>query len=280
MTYKYLIPVGDNCEISGHLTRNGYTFSSIFRYAACSLSQVCKCFEDDFKDIFSYDHIIPINKTMVKCQRYNISWHTKFEIHRENGEFAFKNKSQDQYNNEISKLHHLINNVRKALNDRENKILFIYKSNHSHFADLDRFIEIIESKHNNPNFELLVVKSKDQTLSTNNPKIIIRDVEYLAPYSNSILGGDDKSWNTILSAYIKTPKYEEILFKTFQFKGHETADHLRDIALKFETINDLDTAYALMKQAGYCKPTDSEIAKKIGEYREKIDQRKIGGELN
>lgn len=273
MTYKYLIPIGDNCEIGGHLSRNGYTFSSIFRYAACGLSQVCKCFEDDFEDIFSYDNIAPANLHMTRCQKYKISWHTNFEIHQKNGEYVFKNKSKEQYDCEISKLHHLINNVRKALTDNENKTLFIYKSNKGNFSELDAFIDIIESRFSKLNFELLVVKSINQTLNTKNNKITVRNVDYLAPYDNAMLGGDDKNWNKILSSYIKVPDYSEILFKTFKPKGNEIADYLRDIALKFETIGDLNTAYTLMKHASYCRPTGLTIIKKLDEYGEKLNKK-------
>jgi hypothetical protein len=277
MVYKYLIPIGDNCEIGGHLTRNGYTFSSIFRYAACSLSQVCKCFEHDFRDIFSYDNIIPVTVkgNMVECKKYNISWHTNFVIQRKDGVCVFKNKSKDQYDREISKLHHLIGNVQKALTDNENKTLFIYKSNKGDFSEFDNFVNIIESKYPELNFELLVVKDRNQILSSKNNRIKIQNVDYLAPYNDAMLSGDCKNWNKILSSYIKVPDYSEILFKTFRRpKGNEVADYLRDIALKFEAIDDFDTAYALMKHASYCRPTGPIIIKKLEEYIEKVNQKK------
>lgn len=73
--FKYAIPVGDNCEIASHLVRNGYTYSSLFRYTRTELDLICNIIESDFEDIFVNIEIF--NKTFVKDKKYKIMWHSE-----------------------------------------------------------------------------------------------------------------------------------------------------------------------------------------------------------
>lgn len=272
MNIKYIIPVGDNCETGCHLTRNGYSFSSLFRYAGTELENIISVIENNFCDLFSYEEITPVSKNMVMCENYWISWHTGFSISKSelSGEWIFNDKSYSQYEKEISKLNHLRDNLVEALECSSGTVLFIYRSKRGRFSELIRFINLIEDKYPKLDFKLLVVKSTNQKFELSHQKIDVKNVNFLAPYEEAVIGGDDKNWNKILSKYIDVPDFEKIAFLTCVPKGNEIADYLRDIALKFEELNDIETAYKLMRQASYCRPTGQYIAKKLDQYQKRV----------
>lgn len=88
--FKYIIPIGDNCEIASQLTTNGFNKGSLFRYAKSELEYIIDVLRNDFIGLFEKDNIIPINKNMVICKKYKISWHTEFSIEKDdNREFYF-----------------------------------------------------------------------------------------------------------------------------------------------------------------------------------------------
>lgn len=272
MNVKYIIPVGDNCEIGCHLTRNGYSYSSLFRYAGAELENVISVIENDFSNLFSYEKITPVHENMVMCENYWISWHTGFSASQSKlGEdWTFNEKSYSQYEKEISKLNHLKDNLIKALECSSGVVLFIYRSKRGRFSELIRFVDLVEKKYPQLDFKLLVVKSRDQSLKVSHRRIDVENVSFLAPYEEAVLGGDDKNWNKILGKYIDVPAFEKIAFLTCVPKGNQIADYLRDIALKFEELDDVETAYKLMLQASYCRPTGQYIAMKLDQYKKKL----------
>ena len=272
MNVKYIIPVGDNCETGCHLTRNGYSFSSLFRYAGAELENVISVIENNFCGLFSYEKITPVHAGMVMCENYWISWHTGFSTSKSESseEWIFNDKSYSQYEKEISKLNHLRDNLIEALECSSGTVLFIYRSKRGRFSELIRFINLIEKKYPKLDFKLLVVKSREQKIGVSHQRIDVRNVKYLAPYEEAVTGGDDKNWNRILSKYIDVPDFEKIAFLTCVPKGNQIADYLRDIAIKFEELDDIETAYKIMLQASYCRPTGRYISRKLDQYKRRL----------
>ncbi|UJX32153.1 DUF1796 family putative cysteine peptidase [Vibrio parahaemolyticus] len=259
MNYYSILPIGDNCEIAGHLHRNGYTDSSLFRYASSSLNCICDCFENNFENIFSKEKITPINNKMVKCDIYNIAWHTNFKIVENEKSLKISCKDSD-YKKEWEKIDHLKKKTIRLLKNSDH-VLFIYKSNLRKYGNLNRFYNIISQKYPNLKFKVLVIKEKNDPFDCQNSLIDIRDVNYLAPYEQAMSGGDNENWDKIIKEYLFINP-----FKNIKINGNEPADYLRDIAVIFEQEGDIDTAKKLMLNAHQCRPTGSLIKNKLNEY--------------
>ncbi|WP_182025967.1 DUF1796 family putative cysteine peptidase [Vibrio rotiferianus] len=262
MKYYSVLPIGDNCEIAGHLVRNGYQESSLFRFAFSNLNNICNCIRNNFRDVLSKNSIYPESESMIKCKVSNISWHTKLNI--KNSDSGFKLSCSDtDYNKEIEKFNHLKSKTIRLLNNSDS-ILFIYKSNSRKYENLIKFCDLISTKYENLKFKVLVIKEEEDPFETKDDRIDIRKVKYLAPYSKAMTGGDDASWDEILKDYLYISP-----FKNMVVNGSEPADYLRDTALIFEKEGDIVTANKLMFNAHLCRPTGSFIKIKLKEY-EKI----------
>lgn len=52
MNVNHIIPIGDNCEIGGHLVRNNFLTPSLFRYALSEPQQITSLIDNDFQSFF------------------------------------------------------------------------------------------------------------------------------------------------------------------------------------------------------------------------------------
>lgn len=187
--YKYVIPVGDNCEIAAHLVRNGYKYSSLFRYARTELNLIENVILNDFDRVF--EDIKVFNKTFVKDARYGVMWHSEIP----SGDF------DELYSKEYKKIKHLVDNTRDAILGMD-EVLFIYKSNVGKFEYVESFCNSIIKYRGNDKFKLLVVLDEAQDFTASHRNILIENVSYHAPYDRAIKGGDNDKWNNIIKKYI------------------------------------------------------------------------------
>ncbi|MBN2716296.1 MAG: hypothetical protein JXX14_10605 [Deltaproteobacteria bacterium] len=199
--HDIIVPVGDNCEVGLQLYRAGFTRGSLLRFASSKLKNVVQLIEDDFKGAF--ENVLPRSPETVRCLKYDIRWHTRFDIRKENGQWVIPESNfKAQYPNELTKINFLIERLRTQLRGTQ-RLLFIYKSNVGDFEDIGAFIELIEKKYPQLPFSFLLVKTPQQTIGLTHSRLFVEDVQWLAPYTNALNGGNNKNWYRILGRYMK-----------------------------------------------------------------------------
>ena len=253
-----IISLGDNCEIGGNLKRLGIFDSSLLRNARSVLPDLLVLIENDFKNVFS--DVEAGDWGLIKCIKYNISWHSGIKIEEQGINWTERNKSV--YENEKTKLDYLANKLRGQL-DSKDKILFIHKSPHITTDGIDSFVEKLIKLKPNLNFKLLIVTDKvlDASRYSN---VFIEKINYLAPYNDSIKGSDFFNWIKILRKHIfLKPLIEDALY--FMTPDYKEADVYRDLALFYDAHGQEETALNLMKKAQGFRPTGVIINKFIND---------------
>lgn len=247
-----IISLGDNCEIGGNLKRLGIFDSSLLRNARSVLPDLLVLIENDFKHVFS--DVEAGAWGLIKCVKYNISWHSGIKIEDQTINWTDRNKSV--YQDEKTKLDYLANKLRDQLNS-EDELLFIHKSPQITTEGIDSFVEKLIKLKPDLNFKLVVVTDKviDESSYAN---VFIEKVKYLAPYHDSIKGSDFFNWIRILKKYVSLkPLIEEALY--YMTPEYEEADVYRDLALFYDAHGQEETAINLMKKAKGFRPNGGVI---------------------
>jgi hypothetical protein len=164
--YDNIICLGNNCEVGLQLKRIGYDKSSFFRYTYCGFDCLIKLFENDFKKLFQFESLIPLQGGMIRDGLYDMAFHSDlFELEK----LKYNNQA-DIYEDERSKHLYLVEKLKKQLSNNERNLFFI-KSNHNWTTQhLHKLINIIED-FGNLNFSLVVLLSKENSQK----KVIIED---------------------------------------------------------------------------------------------------------
>jgi tetratricopeptide (TPR) repeat protein len=204
------ISLGDNCEAGLQFLRISYTESSFFRFTSSTFVSVFKILQNDFKDIFDREYIIPRPKCerMVKNTKYNIAFHSKLvsTINPVTGEQAFSlNYNFDEvFNNEKNKINYLIQKWNDLMNSNK-KILFILKNDSQERVlkqkDLEKLVCLFLEKYSNRNFKIICLQlSKFKESKWNSEYLINHYFPCFAP-RNSAKSADLKSWDNLFANY-------------------------------------------------------------------------------
>ena len=208
--YDSYISLGDNCESGLQFRRIGYEDSSFFRFTRYfSFSTLVKIINNDFKDIYLKNNLIPTTDNMVKDRFYNIIFHSRLKSHinKQNQRVFNSNYDFDEiYNVELSKIYYLADKFRQIASSKK-RCLYFLKSDYFDLTinDLESLIGIILDKYPNHLFDILYLTTKKKNyrklseaheLSPLKDRIIIKYFSKFAPY-DSALQSDRSAWNKI-----------------------------------------------------------------------------------
>ena len=247
-----IISLGDNCEVGGNLKRVGLFDSSLLRNARSVLPDLLVLIENDFANVFS--DVVAGSGGLVKCVKYNISWHSGIKF--QDQEIVWTENNKAVYEIEKSKLDYLTNKLKNQLNS-ENELLFIHKSPTITTAEIDLFIGKLKILKPELNFRLLVVT--DKVIGESDfSNVFVEKVRYLAPYHEAIKSSDFFNWIKILRKYVSLEiLIEDALY--FMTPEYKEADVYRDLALFYDAHGQNETAINLMKKAKGFRPNGGVI---------------------
>jgi hypothetical protein len=251
-----IISLGDNCEVGGNLRRLGLFDSSLLKDARSVLPDLLVLIENDFENVFS--DVVAGSGGLVKCVKYNISWHSGIKFDKQNIVWSERNKLA--YENQKSKLDYLTDKLKAQLNSTD-EVLFIHKSPQITTLCINSFVGALKKLKPNLNFKLLVVTDKviDESSYSN---VFVEKVKYLAPYHEAIKSSDFFNWIRILKKYVSLEiLIEDALY--FMTPEYKEADVYRDLALFYDAHGQEKTALNLMMKAKVLRPDGGVINKFI-----------------
>jgi len=184
MQYDYFVSLGNNCEIGLQLRRVGYDKSSFFRFTYCNYASLVNILENQFRDIFLLENLIPHTDNMVKDTKYNIVFHSKLHSTLRDGSREFiRNKDfKEVYTQEFEKHNYLIQKD-MALFRSKQKILFFIKSNMLlQMEQLDKLVDIF--KKYNPDMKFQILYITPQPYISSNDFVSIEKISKYAPDAN------------------------------------------------------------------------------------------------
>jgi tetratricopeptide (TPR) repeat protein len=204
------VSLGENCEAGLQFLRINYTESSFFRFTSNTWLSVLKILQNNFKDIFEKEYIVPRPKCkhMVKNTKYNIAFHSKLisTINHATGEQAFSldYNFDEVFNNETNKINYLIQKWNNLMNS-DKKILFILKNDSQEKRlkqkDLEKLVCLFLEKYSNRNFKIICLQlSKFKESKWKSEYLINHYFPYFAP-RNSAKDADLKSWDNLFANY-------------------------------------------------------------------------------
>ncbi|QKX15829.1 hypothetical protein [Microbulbifer sp. YPW1] len=207
MIFDEYISVGDNCEAGLNFWRIGYDYSSVFRFGRSDLLENMRLLEADFDGV--YESVSPVSNDMVRCDKYNVSWHSSIKSALEGGErkvLCSEIEAEKYRIEEKNKLMHLVKKWHQDLASNK-KIAFFYKSNSEpDVASLQRFLDYLQYKCPSLSFKLIVVLTEEQRsllgdrLGALGGEVEVEVVKFFAPYHDAYSYSAD-CWDKIFSKY-------------------------------------------------------------------------------
>ena len=204
------ISLGDNCEAGIQFQRIGYEESSFFRFTSSKFQTTFNIIENDFKQIFNREYIVPRPKCkrMILNTKYNIAFHSKLTstIDSQGQYFSRQYDFDKVFKAETSKINYLIDKWNKMM-DSERKVLFILKNDSSErYLDenkVGKIARLLLNKYKNHNFKILCIQlDKFQETQWQNPYLINRYFPFFAPRTSAMHGTSPiDSWDKIFTEF-------------------------------------------------------------------------------
>lgn len=184
--FDYYISIGDNCEAGLNFERLGFSDSCLFRYARSELHLILDALDNEFDGIF--DQVEPVSDDMVKCLRYNISWHTNMYSKVVDGirKFSFDGDFDSVLEYERNKILYLYSKFIKRLKSGK-RLCFFYKSNKLlDHSVVSLFCEYVKQINPTADYKVVAIKERGQSeFGIKHESVDVVSVSFLAPYVNA-----------------------------------------------------------------------------------------------
>ncbi len=221
LTQSYYISLGNNCEVGMLMKKWGYDNSSFFRYTYSPPSSILKIIQNEFKDIYLFENIIPNTDTLVRDTKNNISFHSKQKslIDPDSKQRLFIHTEDERikiFASEKSKISYLIDKWRYQIQDNKHIYYFIKDTNLLGEDFLQKLIDALKNI-GNDNFDLVYLSLKKWENKVRRyekiDKLKIAYLNFYAPNSN-VISCDEDSYKGIfekfgLNEYLDSKKYFE-----------------------------------------------------------------------
>ena len=117
--YDAYISLGSNCEAGFQLRRIGYNDSSFFRWTLSPYKSTFNLIQNDFKNLFLKENLVPVWDNMVEDTKYKISFHSKLlskqdEVTKQRS-FLDTYDFEQIYQSEYQKIQHFIQKWYKCI---------------------------------------------------------------------------------------------------------------------------------------------------------------------
>lgn len=202
MKETIFISLGNNCEIGFQFKRIGYDKSSFFRFASCKFPSLIKILENNFKDIYKFENLIPVTNTMVRDIKYNIAFHSQMtsKVINEKRLFTMNERERKKiYDFELSKIKYLLKKQDEQFTSDQKKFFFLKTDLPLSCSQLDRLcinLKLLGSK----NFYIVYLTLDEWKIESNNENIKIEKLLFFS-LGNETDKGDNKSYNEIFRKY-------------------------------------------------------------------------------
>jgi hypothetical protein len=261
--YDEYVSLGGNCEIGFQFRRYGIEPSSLFSWLVFDIDKIIKAIDNDFKDFYEFDDLIPYTHNMVKSKKYGLCFHTQMlsskSLKTNKLEFVDSIKKLKKYHtSEQNKYKYLVDKWNKLTHSKSKVAYFIKDQNYSDekIKSLKRFIG---QKYPSHKFTLIVIKEGQEfKFITVNKNLAICFVRAFSDIHYS-WASDLYSWDKIFELYpLKNlDKYRSTnLLKNFydsvsSLKKHKVHSFQLNfnIAQFYEKINFLEQAKYFLIQA-------------------------------
>lgn len=213
---KKLISLGNNCEVSFQIEKyQGDIDSSLFSWAFTLNDEKFLCALENIDDIFTHGvHFHMPSDDMFYDEEYDITFHGRTPKDRM---FDHEGKIKDQaaYDETLAELQSRLNHLKEKMKQdfrSDDEKLYLRKVEIWPEADgtfryervidfLQRLNLLLERKSPNGSYKLVAVVEKRhltsalQALQTD--KLLLRTVDYFAPFYDTKNGADYESWEKI-----------------------------------------------------------------------------------
>ena len=134
--------VGNNCELGFVLRKNKHEGGSVFRWVAVAPEKAIQLIQDDVKDVFLFENLVPNPGGMVLDHHSNAAFHSKMKSQRINGKLEFIANEEERcklYEVERQKFEYLV----KKFHDRLKipGVVYVVKSPHNITPELLRTLD-------------------------------------------------------------------------------------------------------------------------------------------
>jgi hypothetical protein len=163
--YDTYISLGFNCEIAFQFKRIGYDESSFFRWAYSPFESTINLIQNDFKDVYLKENLIPDWDSMVEDTKYKISFHTKLlseEDQQTKNRYFLANYSFDEiHQKEVKKIQYFIKKWDSLVNSDKSVLYIIKPDQDGSQAHAKKLLDLFNHKYPNHQFMIVYLQTQE-----------------------------------------------------------------------------------------------------------------------
>lgn len=203
--YDEFESIGDNCEFAFFLRESGCDDGSMFRWTLIkNYESFLNLLNNDFKNIYKYENLVPSWQDMVLDKSCNICFHTTMYSDNISDRWQWRfseEKNREIHGNELEKIEYLIDKFKKGVSSG-NKT-YVLKSNSNNLDDLA--LKISKYLISKGKCNILYVKEADKSNSSGSVRKITENffvgfIDRFADYSRAN-EYSRQGWELLLKSY-------------------------------------------------------------------------------
>lgn len=163
--YDAYVSLGSNCEAGFQLKRINYNDSNFFRWTLSSYKSTFNLIQNDFKNLYQKENLVPVWDNMVEDSKYKISFHSKLLSKQEsdNQRCFLANDNFDQiYQEECQKIKHFVSKWFSLVNSNQRVLYIIKQENQGSKHNAKQLLELFKAKYPNHNFMIAYIQHENQ----------------------------------------------------------------------------------------------------------------------